>query len=102
MDFLILDEASRNILRLWLSGRERLHNISYIRWAALKSASTAKLFHYELAEIVDCTGNKNHKHLALSLHKKDELINEERIQLLGKFAKAPRVSKKEGEQLPMG
>ena len=81
-NFLILDEASRNILRLWLSGREKLHNISYVRWAKLKSASTAKLFHYELAEIVDCTGPKILDLLALSLDKKGELLtlNKEQIR----------------------
>lgn len=70
MDFLILDEHSRQILRLWLSGREKLHNISYVRWAALKSASTAKIFHYELAEIIDCLGDKILDLLVLPLDKK--------------------------------
>ena len=82
MDFLILDEHSRNILRLWLSGRERLHNISYIRWAALKSASIAKIYPYELAEIVDCTGPKILDLLVLSLDEKAELLtlNKEQIR----------------------
>lgn len=70
MDFLILDEASRNILRLWLSGQERIKTISYVRWAALKSASTAKIFHYELAEIIDCLGDKILDLLMLPLDKK--------------------------------
>ena len=70
MDFLILDEHSRLILRLWLSGRERLKNISPVRWASLKSASTAKIFHNELAEIIDCTGPKILDLLALPLDKK--------------------------------
>lgn len=69
-DFLILDEASRNILRLFLSGREKLHNISYTRWAALKSASTAKIFHNELAEIIDCLGDEILDLLVLPLDKK--------------------------------
>ena len=58
MDFLVLDEHSRLILRLWLSGRERLHNIDPVRWADLKSASTAEISHNELAEIIDCFGPK--------------------------------------------
>ena len=70
MDFLILDEASRNILRLWLSGRERIKTISYVRWAALKSASTAKITHNELAEIVDCFGDEILDLLVLPLDKK--------------------------------
>lgn len=57
-NLLILDYHSRQILRLWLSGREKLHNISYERWAALKSASSAEISHNELAEIIDCTGPK--------------------------------------------
>ncbi len=58
MNFLVLDEHSRQILRLWLSGRERLHNINPDRWDALKSASTAEISHNELAEIIDCFGPK--------------------------------------------
>ena len=57
-DFLVLDYHSRQILRLWLSGREKLHTISYVRWVALKSASTARISHNELAEIIDCFGPK--------------------------------------------
>jgi len=74
MDFLILDEASRNILRLWLSGRERLKNISPVRWSALKSASTAKIFHNELAEIIDCFGPKILDLLAMPLETKKEIL----------------------------
>lgn len=79
-NFLILDEHSRNILRLWLSGRERLHNIDPIRWAELKSASTAKISHNELAEIIDCYGSKILDLLMLPLDTKAEMLAEERTR----------------------
>jgi len=74
MDFLVLDYHSRLILRLWLSGRERLHNIDPVRWAELKSASTAKISHNELAEIMDCYGPKIMDLLLLPLETKKELL----------------------------
>jgi len=74
MDFLVLDYHSRQILRLWLSGRERLHNIDPIRWAELKSASTAKISHNELAEIIDCTGPKILDLLMMPLETKKEIL----------------------------
>ena len=73
-DFLILDYHSRQILRLWLSGRERLHNIDPIRWAELKSASTAQISHNELAEIIDCFGPKILDLLMLPLETKIEVL----------------------------
>ena len=81
MNFLILDEASRNILRLWLSGRERLHNIDRVRWAEFKSASTAKISHNELAEIIDCTGPKILDLLMLPLKAKAEFISLNKEQM---------------------
>ena len=75
MNFLILDEHSRQILRLWLSGRERLHNISRVRWAKIKSASTAKITHNELAEIIDCTGPKILDLLMMPLETKKEILS---------------------------
>ena len=74
MDFLVLDYHSRQILRLWLSGRERLHNIDPLRWAAFKSASTAEISHNELAEIMDCFGPKIMDLLLLPLETKKELL----------------------------
>jgi len=74
MDFLVLDEHSRQILRLWLSGRERLHNIDPVRWAEFKSASTAKISHNELAEIIDCTGPKILDLLMMPLETKKEIL----------------------------
>jgi len=74
MDFLVLDYHSRHILRLWLSGRERLHNIDPVRWAELKSASTAKISHNELAEIIDCTGPKILDLLMMPLETKKEIL----------------------------
>ena len=74
MNFLVLDEDSRLILRLFLSGRERLHNIDYMRWAELKSASTPHITHNELAEIMDCFGPKIMDLLLLPLEKKKELL----------------------------
>ena len=78
MSFLILDEHSRLILRLWLSGRDRLHNIDPVRWAELKSASTPHITHNELAEIIDCFGPKILKLLALPLDKKKEHLQRSR------------------------
>ena len=74
MDFLVLDYHSRQILRLWLTGRERLHNIDPVRWAELKSASTAKISHNELAEIIDCTGPKILDLLMMPLETKKEIL----------------------------
>ena len=74
MDFLILDEHSRQILRLWLSGRERLHNIDRVRWAELTSASTGKISHNELAEIIDCYGPKVLDLLMMPLETKIEIL----------------------------
>ncbi len=74
MNFLVLDKDSRQILRLWLSGRERLHNISPDRRAEFKSASTAEITHNELAEIMDCFGPKIMDLLLLPLEKKKELL----------------------------
>ena len=73
-DFLILDYHSRQILRLWLSGRERLHNIDPIRWSELKSASTGQISHNELAEIIDCYGPKILDLLMLPLETKIEVL----------------------------
>ena len=74
-DFLVLDEHSRQILRLWLSGRERLHNIVPTRWAALKSASTAEISHNELAEIIDCFGPKILDLLMMPMETKKEILS---------------------------
>lgn len=80
MDFLILDYHSRQILRLWLSGRERLHNILRVRWAELKSASTAKISHNELAEIIDCYGPKILDLLMLPMKAKIGFLTLEQIR----------------------
>ena len=74
MDFLVLDEHSRQILRLWLSGWERLHNIDPVRWAEFKSASTAKISHNELAEIIDCYGPKILDLLLMPMEMKKEIL----------------------------
>ena len=74
-DFLILDEHSRQILRLWLSGRERLHNIDPVRWAELKSASTGCISHNELAEIIDCFGPKILDLLMMPLETKEHILS---------------------------
>lgn len=79
-DFLILDEHSRQILRLWLSGREKLHNIASLRWVALKSASTAKITHNELAEIIDCFGPKILDLLMMPMETKKEFLKLEQIR----------------------
>ncbi len=83
-NFLVLDEDSRQILRLWLSGRERLHNISYLRWISFKSTSTEHITHNELAEIIDCYGPGILDLLMLSLEKKKQLLalNEEKLRCL--------------------
>jgi len=73
MDSLLLDEHSRNIIRLWLSGRERPGNISYVHWAKLKSGSTAILAYNELAEIVDAFGYRIIDLLRISLDTEIEL-----------------------------
>ena len=73
-NFLVLDEHSRQILRLWLSRRERLHNIDHIRWAELKSASTARISHNELAEMMDCYGPKILDLLMMPLDTKKEIL----------------------------
>ena len=80
-DFLILDEHSRNILRLWLSGRERPYNISFVRWSKLKSGSTAKLFHTELAEILDLYGYHLLEVLMLPVDAKVSLLNSMKTQV---------------------
>ena len=74
MDFLVLDEHSRQIVRLWLSGRERLHNIDRLRWAEFKAASTAEITHNELAEIIDCYGPKILDLLLMPLETKKEIL----------------------------
>ena len=74
-DFLVLDYHSRQILRLWLSGRERLHNIDPVRWAELKSASTAHITHNELAEIIDCFGAAILDILLFPLETKKAILN---------------------------
>ena len=79
-NFLVLDEHSRNILRLWLSARERLHNINPVRWAELESASTAKIYHNELAEIIDCFGPKILDLLMLPMETKAEVLALEQIR----------------------
>jgi len=73
-NFLVLDEHSRQIIRLWLSGRERLHNIDPVRWAFFKAAASAKISHNELAEIIDCYGPKILDLLMLPLETKRELL----------------------------
>jgi len=79
-NFLILDEHSRQILRLWLSGRERLHNIDPIRWAEFKSASTAEITHNELAEIIDCYGPKILDLLMMPLKNKEQILGLGKLQ----------------------
>lgn len=83
-DFLVLDYHSRQILRLWLSGRERLHNINPVRWAELKNAETAEISHNELSEILDCFGREIMDLLLLPLEKKKKLLalNEEKKRCL--------------------
>ena len=80
MDFLLLDQHSRTILRLWLSCRERPHQISRIRWANLKSGVTAQLFHSELSELIDLYGYKLFDLLMLPLEEKETLIQSMRVQ----------------------
>ena len=83
-DFLVLDYHSRQILRMFLSGRERLHNIDPVRWAEFKAASTAEISHNELAEILDCFGREIMDLLLLPLEKKKKLLalNEEKKRCL--------------------
>jgi len=81
LEFLLLDEKSRNLLRLWLSGRERPYGITYVRWSKLKSGSTAKLAHNELAEIMDRFGPQILDLLMLPIDAKTSLIGSMRFQV---------------------
>ena len=81
MDFLVLDKHSRNLLCLWLSGRERPYKISFVRWGKLKSGSTAKLSHTELAEILDLYGYHLLELLQLPVDAKVSLIRSMKFQI---------------------
>ena len=80
MDFIVLDEQSRTILRLWLSGREHPYQITYQRWADLKSESTDRLGHDELAEIIDLYGHLIFDLLMLPQEDKASLIVSMKLQ----------------------
>lgn len=80
MDLITLDEQSRTILRLWLSGREHPYQITYQRWAELKSGSTDHITHQELAEIIDLYGHLIFDLLILPREDKASLIISMKLQ----------------------
>jgi hypothetical protein len=53
---LLLDDADRHLLRLWLMGKERPHQIDKHRWALLTTAATGHVTLREICEIVDVCG----------------------------------------------
>ena len=81
MDHLTLDEHSRQILRLFLADRERPYKISYQRWNEITFASTKKIMHDELAEVLDLYGYHLLEMLMLPIDAKISLIHSMKFQV---------------------
>ena len=57
-DAILLDHKSREILKTWLQGRERILTLPRFRWNQFITATSGKISYRELGQIVDCTGSK--------------------------------------------
>jgi len=55
---ILLDHKSREILKVWLQGRERIKTLPKFRWNEFITAASGKISYRELSQIVDCTGSK--------------------------------------------
>ena len=57
-DALLLDHRSREILKVWLRGRERIKALPEFRWNEFINGTTARMTYAELSQIVDQTGSR--------------------------------------------
>lgn len=57
-DELLLDPRSREILKVWLQGRERIKTLPRFRWNELICAASGAISYRELSQIVDCTSSE--------------------------------------------